>query len=100
MFEQFKNLDKAFESKTRLGIMSIMMIEDQVSFNNLKDSLKLTDGNLASHLKALEKLNYISVMKSFVGRKPNTTYSATKLGVKAFQKHLDALEEMLKKMNK
>ena len=100
MFDQFKNLNKAFENKVRLGVMSIMMIEDQVSFNSLKESLKLTDGNLASHLKALEKLGYISVFKSFIGRKPNTSYSATKVGINAFQKHIEALEAMLKNMSK
>ncbi|MBT8233742.1 MAG: transcriptional regulator [Saprospiraceae bacterium] len=100
MFSEFKNLDKAFENKVRLGIMSILMMEDQISFNGLKEALKLTDGNLASHIKALEKLNYISVLKTFIERKPNTTYSATKVGIKAFQKHLDALEAMLREMNK
>lgn len=94
----FENLDKAFENKARLGIMSILMTEDQISFNDIKSTLKLTDGNLASHLKALEKLNYISVIKSFIGRKPNTKYTASKVGVSAFKKHLAALEKILKSM--
>jgi len=98
MNNYFKNLDKAFENKTRLGIMSILMVEQAVGFNELKESLKLTDGNLASHLKSLEKLNYIEVMKSFIGRKPNTSYSATKLGTSAFEKHIGALEELLKSL--
>jgi len=98
MNKHFQNLDKAFENKVRLGIMSILMMEDQVSFNTLKDSLKLTDGNLASHLKALEKLGYISVIKSFIGRKPNTNYTASKLGISAFTKHIAALENILKSM--
>lgn len=98
MFNQFKNLNKAFENKVRLGIMSILMTEDQISFNGLKEALDLTDGNLASHLKALEKLAYISVIKSFIGRKPNTSYCVTKIGMKAFQIHLDALENLLKNM--
>jgi len=76
--------------------MSVLMTEDQVSFNELKESLSLTDGNLASHLKALEKLNYISVIKSFIGRKPNTKYTANKLGISAFKKHITALENILK----
>jgi len=94
----FQNLDKAFENKVRLGIMSILMMEDQVSFNELKASLKLTDGNLASHLKALEKLGYIGVLKSFVGRKPNTNYTTNKIGIKAFEKHIAALEAILNSM--
>lgn len=98
MNKHFQNLDKAFENKVRLGIMSILMIEDQVNFNSLKDTLKLTDGNLASHLKALEKLGYITVIKSFIGRKPNTNYSSSKVGIKAFNKHITALEEILKSM--
>lgn len=98
MNKHFQNLDKAFENKVRLGIMSILMVEDKVNFNSLKDSLKLTDGNLASHLKALEKLGYISVLKSFIGRKPNTSYSASKIGIAAFKKHITALENILKSM--
>ena len=98
MNNYFKKLDKAFESKVRLGVMSILLVEDDVSFNELKETLKLTDGNLASHLKALEKLEYIKVLKSFIGRKPNTTYSATRTGKKAFEKHIEALEGILKSM--
>jgi len=98
MNQHFQKLDKAFENKVRLGIMSILMMEDQASFNDLKEALKLTDGNLASHLKALEKLGYISVIKSFIGRKPNTNYTASKIGMSAFNKHITALEEILKSM--
>jgi len=98
MNKYFDNLDKAFENKVRLGIMSILMVEDQVSFNELKESLGLTDGNLASHIKALEKSGYITVIKSFVGRKPHTNYSASKIGVAAFKRHIDALEKILKSM--
>lgn len=100
MFDKFHNLDKAFENKVRLGIMSILLVEDQVSFNQLKDALKLTDGNLASHLKTLDKLGYVTVIKSFVNRKPHTSYSASKVGITAFKKHLNALENLLKKMKK
>lgn len=96
MNNHFKKLDKAFENKVRLGVMSILMMDDNVSFNELKEALNVTDGNLASHLKALEKLNYIKVLKSFIGRKPNTTYSATRVGRKAFEKHIEALEAILK----
>lgn len=98
MNKHFQNLDKAFDNKVRLGIMSILMMEDKVSFNNLKESLQLTDGNLASHLKALEKVGYISIIKSFIGKKPNTNYSASKVGIKAFKTHIYALEALLKQM--
>jgi DNA-binding MarR family transcriptional regulator len=89
------NINKAFESRVRLGIMSVLMVEDKVDFTTLKDMLKLTDGNLASHLRALEEAKYLRVEKKFVGRKPNTTYDATQAGRKAFKSHLDALEQLI-----
>ena len=98
MINNFQDLDKAFENKVRLAIMSILMVEDQISFNELKSTLKVTDGNLASHIKALEKIGYLSVIKSFVGKKPHTVYTANKVGVKAFKKHLAALEQILNSM--
>lgn len=91
-----KNLNKAFESRIRLGIMSTLVVNDQMDFNSLKELLEASDGNLASHLKALEKLEFIKVHKSFIGRKPNTKYKSTAKGRKAFNQHLDALEELLK----
>ncbi len=90
------NISKTFESRVRLGIMSVLIVNEQVEFNTLKETLELTDGNLASHIKALEKVKYIEVTKKFVGRKPQTTYSATDNGKKAFSKHLDALEKLIK----
>lgn len=89
-------LNKAFENRVRLGIMSILMVNDWVEFSTLKEMLDITDGNLASHISALEKLDYIEVKKQFVGKKPNTTYAVTKTGKKAFNEHLDALEQLLK----
>lgn len=90
------NFNKAFESKARLGIMSVLMVNELVDFSTLKDLLQLTDGNLASHIRALEDLQYVTVNKQFVGRKPNTTYSVSELGKKAFNDHLNALENFLK----
>ncbi|GAB5551901.1 MAG: transcriptional regulator [Saprospiraceae bacterium] len=90
------NLNKAFNHKIRLGIMSLLMVNDWVDFNTMKDSLgELNDGTLASHIKGLEKLEYLEVRKQFIGRKPNTSYHATTLGKKAFNDHLDALEALL-----
>ncbi|MBO6606127.1 transcriptional regulator [Psychroserpens sp.] len=91
------NLNKAFDHRIRLGIMSILMVNEYAEFNMLKEQLGATDGNLASHVKALEKAEYISVEKQFIGRKPNTRYSVTKLGKEAFKKHIDALEKLIKK---
>lgn len=90
------NLNKLFDSRVRLGIMSALMVNDQVNFNDLKELLEITDGNLASHLKALEENNIIKVEKGFIGRKTNTTYAITKPGEKAFKAHIDALEKMIR----
>jgi DNA-binding MarR family transcriptional regulator len=95
--ELIGDFNKAFESRVRLGIMSVLMVNDGVDFVSLKEQLQITDGNLASHLSALEKLAYIKVTKQFIGKKPNTTYHATKSGKKAFSDHLDALERFIKK---
>jgi DNA-binding MarR family transcriptional regulator len=89
------NINKLFESKVRLGIMSMLLVNESVDFNSLKQHLDLTDGNLASHMTALEKSKYIKVNKSFIGKKPNTTYSVTTGGRRAFNEHLDALEQLI-----
>ena len=91
--EQF---DKAFENRIRLHIMSILVANDSYDFNSLKELLNVTDGNLASHLKGLEKEQYITVNKSYIGRKPNTQYIASVKGKEAFIKHLEALENLIK----
>jgi len=91
-----QDLNKAFENRIRLGIMSVLMVNDWVEFSTLKEMLDITDGNLASHISALEKIEYVEVKKQFIGKKPNTTYAVTKLGKKAFNEHLDVLEKLLK----
>lgn len=92
----FKKLNKAFDSRVRLGVMSILLVNDWVDYKELKSSLNLTDGNLASHIAALEKLNYIEIRKMFVGKRPNTSYRVTLDGRKAFEEHIQGLEELLK----
>jgi DNA-binding HxlR family transcriptional regulator len=89
------NLQKVFESRIRLGIMSALMVNETLDFNALKELLELTDGNLASHLKALEQQYIIEVSKQFVGRKPSTTYRATGSGKDLFRQHLAALEALI-----
>jgi DNA-binding MarR family transcriptional regulator len=84
-------LNKAFDHRVRLGVMAVLLANDSVSFNDLKESLDLTDGNLASHVAALEKAGYVAVNKQFIGKKPNTTYTASAEGKQAFQEHLVAL---------
>jgi DNA-binding MarR family transcriptional regulator len=94
-----EDLNKAFESRVRLGIMSILMVNDCADFGTLKEQLQITDGNLASHITALEKLKYIEVTKQFIGKRPNTSYTVSKAGKKAFAEHLDALEKLINKTN-
>jgi DNA-binding HxlR family transcriptional regulator len=90
------HLNKAFDSRIRLGIMSLLMVHDWVDFGTMKELLDLTDGNLASHITALEKEQYIEIKKVFIGKKPNTSYCATEAGKTAFKIHLDALENLIK----
>ena len=99
MKNPIEHLNKVFDSRIRLGIMSALMVNAEVNFNELKELIQVTDGNLASHLKTLEDNAYIKVHKGFVGRKTNTTYSVTKAGEKAFKNHLDALEQMIRSMD-
>ena len=96
MKNPFEYLDKVLEHRTRLQIMSVLVTNDGYEFNSLKEVLSITDGNLASHIKALEREKYLSVSKSFVERKPNTKYKITERGRNAFKKHLDALEAVVK----
>ncbi|MBR9914068.1 MAG: transcriptional regulator [Algicola sp.] len=91
------NINKVFDHRIRLGIMSILMVNEYADFNTLKELLGATDGNLASHTKALEKAEYISVEKQFIGRKPNTRYATTKSGRAAFKSHIEALEKLINK---
>ncbi len=90
-----QHINKLFDHRVRLGIMSALMVNESVDFNTLKDLLGVTDGNLASHLKALEKVAYININKSFVDKKPNTKYSTTQLGSLEFKKHIAALERII-----
>jgi len=99
MKNPIEHLNKIFDSRIRLGIMSALMVNAEINFNELKELIDVTDGNLASHLKTLEENAYIKVQKGFIGRKTNTTYSVTKAGEKAFKHHLDALEQMIKSIN-
>lgn len=99
MRNYFQDLNKAFESRVRLGIMSSLMVNDFMDFNALKELLDLTDGNLAGHTRALEQAGYIRVEKTFVGRKPNTRFLITPDGRKAFETHLEVLEKIIRDMD-
>jgi DNA-binding HxlR family transcriptional regulator len=92
-------LNKVFDSRIRIGIMSALMVNEEVNFNDLKQLIDATDGNLATHLRTLEDHRYISVQKGFIGRKTNTTYAITPDGTKAFRAHLDALEAIIRQVS-
>lgn len=96
MKKLLKDLNKAFENKIRLGIMSALVVNEFMDFSTLKELLDVTDGNLASHLKSLEKSKFITYRKEFLGRKPNTKYMSTDQGQQAFIKHIKAIEQLLK----
>ena len=91
-----QNINKAFDHRIRLGIMSVLMVNESADFNSLKELLGVTDGNLASHTKALEVEEYIIIEKQFIGKKPNTKYIATTKGKEAFQLHILALEKLVR----
>lgn len=97
MKEIISKLNKAFESRIRLGIMSVLVVNNWVDFITLKELLETTDGNLASHLKTLEGRELIKMKKQFIGRKPRTSYQVTEAGRKLFAQHIEALEKLIKK---
>lgn len=92
LLEEF---NKAFDNRARLAIMSVLMTNRSVNFATLKQSLKLTDGNLATHIATLEQSGFLRVARKFSGKKPQTSYSMTAPGRKAFRKHLHVLEQFL-----
>lgn len=96
MKDIFQNINKAFENKVRLGVMSVLMVNTWYDFKSFRELLGVTDGNLASHLANLEKIEFIKVKKEFVGKKTKTSYQATTKGKKAFKEHLNALERLIK----
>jgi len=96
MKDILNQLNPVFDHRNRLGIMSILAVNDWVDYGTLKELLNLTDGNLASHMKPLEAAEYVEYRKQFIGRRPQTTYASTAAGKAAFKAHLDALEAMLK----
>jgi predicted ArsR family transcriptional regulator len=92
------DFNKVFESRVRLGMMSLLVVQEQVDFGQIKEILQLSDGNLASHMVALEKIGFVEVRKQFIGKKPNTTYAITAQGRAAFLEHLTSLEKLIKQI--
>ena len=100
MKNPFENFDRVLEHRVRLQIMGVLVANDSYDFSALKELLQATDGNLATHIKALEREKYITVLKTFIDRKPNTRYRVSERGRAAFRKHLDAMEEIIKNQKK
>lgn len=98
MRKEIEQLNKIFDSRIRIGIMSALIVNDSMNFNELKALVDASDGNLATHLKTLEENGFINVQKGFIGRKTNTTYAISKAGEKAFRSHLDALEKIIRNL--
>jgi DNA-binding MarR family transcriptional regulator len=96
MKNPISGLNKIFDNRIRLGVMSVLIVNEEISFNDLKAMLEVTDGNLSTHLVSLEENGFIKVHKGFIGRKTNTTYSITKLGDREFKNHVKVLEGMIK----
>jgi DNA-binding MarR family transcriptional regulator len=97
MKQILEDLDPLLENRIRLGVMALLVVREEVDFNSMKGLLGVTDGNLASHVAALEREGYLTVRKEFVGRRPQTTYARTEKGRRAFADHVQALERLLKK---
>ena len=93
--EGFNLLNKAFDSRVRLGLMSILSVNEWISYKEVKNLLDLTDGNLASHIQALEKINFLEIKKQFIGKKPLTTYRITEIGKNEFKDHVSGLEKLI-----
>jgi len=100
MKNPYENFDKTLEHRVRLQIMGVLAANESYDFGDLKELLQTTDGNLATHIKALEREKYIVIQKSFVDRKPNTRYKISERGRSAFKKHLDAMEEIIRSQKK
>ena len=89
-------LDRLIHERVRLGILSALAATDALSFNDLKQLLQTTDGNLSVHARKLEEANYIACTKSFEGRVPKTQYSITSSGRRAFERYLDHMEALIR----
>ena len=94
MFD-FDKLDKTIHEKGRLGIMTLLATRPSWSFQDLKAELKMSDGNLITHLRMLHQLGYVAVTKEILDR-PQTSYSLTTKGKKSFQEYLLVLEQIIK----
>ena len=94
--EPFLKLDSVIHEKGRLAIMSMLAASTELSFTEMRDALGMTDGNLTTHIRALQQEGYVSVAKSYQNRRPLTTCSLTPGGRKAFTEYIDLLEKIVR----
>jgi DNA-binding MarR family transcriptional regulator len=92
----FFQLDRVIHEKGRLPIVSLLAASLELSFTELRETLKMTDGNLSVHIKTLQEAGFVSVTKSFQQRRPHTTCALTPAGRKAFAAYIDLLEEIVR----
>lgn len=93
----YRQLDEIIHSRIRLAIMSVLISIDNAEFTYIKEKVNTTDGNLSVHLKKLEGVEYITVNKEFIDRKPVSTYNLTEKGRQAFEIYVDRLASLIKK---
>ena len=93
----YQKIDELIHSRIRLAVMAVLVTVEQADFNFLKAKVNATDGNLSVHLKKLEEAKYITVKKSFVDKKPTTTYKLSAGGKKAFEAYIDQLGLLINK---
>jgi DNA-binding MarR family transcriptional regulator len=98
--EPFLQLDRVIHEKGRLAIMSLLAATPELSFTELRDELKMTDGNLTTHIRTLQEAGYLSVAKSFRKNRPHTACSLTPEGRKTFKEYINLLEEIVRQARK
>ena len=94
--EPFLQLDRVIHEKGRLAIMSMLAAAPELSFTELRDAAEMTDGNLTTHIRALQQEGYVSVAKSYQNNRPLTTCSLTVAGRKAFAEYINLLEKIVR----
>ena len=97
---QVPELDRLIHERMRLGIVSALAVNEVLSFNDLKELLHTTDGNLSVHARKLEEAEYITCIKYFEGRVPKTEYQLTEIGRRALERYLDCMEALIQAMRK
>jgi DNA-binding HxlR family transcriptional regulator len=93
-----QEIDRLIHERLRLGIVSALVVNDSLTFNELKKLIKTTDGNLSVHARKLEDAGYVTCLKSFEGRTPKTEYRLTAVGRRALENYLDHMEALIRKM--